>query len=327
MDLRGNMDDNVEITLLQDDVEISEPLVADYILPTATANTLGGVKIGDNIQIDNGGHISVPTASAGTLGLIRIGTGLAIDDNGVVTATGEYQLPQATKTTLGGVYVDDELNDESVNPVQNSVITTEISNVSSNLTDLSNTVDTLSDTVSGYSDTISALSDSVTDMADDVAANTSGVASNTYSIQTLTSDVSDLATDVTNQGNAINDMTSTLNDATFVYNDVILFNETDNGTWSEGQVRINRRGKVGALTSTLKGTASALTIPANDEVVVATMTDSTYFPSYPSYASIYTGDVFLQCRINTYGEFIVENNTSSNITIDRIIGTIPIIFV
>ena len=72
------MNEEVEIILQQDSVEVTEPLVADYILPTATTNTLGGVKIGDNINIDTTGHISVPIASTSTVGLVKVGTGFAV---------------------------------------------------------------------------------------------------------------------------------------------------------------------------------------------------------------------------------------------------------
>ena len=34
------MNEEVEITLLQDEVSVETPLVADYILPTATSSTI-----------------------------------------------------------------------------------------------------------------------------------------------------------------------------------------------------------------------------------------------------------------------------------------------
>jgi hypothetical protein len=49
---------------------------------------------------------TTPTASASTLGLIRIGPGLSIDGSGIVTASGSaYTLPAATVSSLGGVIV------------------------------------------------------------------------------------------------------------------------------------------------------------------------------------------------------------------------------
>lgn len=318
--------DDIEIILQPQEVSVTEPLVSDYVLPKATATVLGGIKVGDNLSVASDGTLSSPIASVSSAGVIKIGDGLSVDGNGVVSATTSYTLPQATKTTLGGVYVDDTLSLSSYNPVQNTVITTRFNNTDNTITGIQSDVSDLGDTVGTLGDTVDGLSDTIDDMSDDVTANTNGVASNTSSIQTLTSNLGGLSNTVTQHGNAIADMTNTLNNATSVYNEVILANETDNGTWSDGQVSINRRGKVGVLTSTLEGTASALTIPANDEVVIATITDSDEFPIYPSYASIFVGVSFMQCRISTNGEFIIENHTASNVTVDRVVGTIPIIF-
>lgn len=56
----------------------------------ATQNTLGGVKIGDGIDVTNDGTISMdmPTASSQTLGGVKVGNGLQIDANGVLSTEG-----------------------------------------------------------------------------------------------------------------------------------------------------------------------------------------------------------------------------------------------
>ena len=66
-----------------------------YVLPVASANTLGGVKVGTGLAIDangvlaaTGGGYVLPVASASELGGVKIGTGLSIDANGVLSATG-----------------------------------------------------------------------------------------------------------------------------------------------------------------------------------------------------------------------------------------------
>lgn len=63
-----------------------------YVLPTASANTLGGVKVGSNLSIADGvlsasAPYSLPTASADTLGGVKVGSGLSIAD-GVLSASG-----------------------------------------------------------------------------------------------------------------------------------------------------------------------------------------------------------------------------------------------
>ena len=65
-----------------------------YVLPTASAETLGGVKVGNNLSIDANGALSgsapysLPTASAETLGGVKVGDNLSIDANGVLSASG-----------------------------------------------------------------------------------------------------------------------------------------------------------------------------------------------------------------------------------------------
>ena len=78
-----------------------------YTLPAATTSTLGGViPDGTTITVDANGNIAaaaggyvLPTASATVLGGIKIGSGLSIDGNGVVNATGGSTVPQIQDLT------------------------------------------------------------------------------------------------------------------------------------------------------------------------------------------------------------------------------------
>lgn len=101
----------------------------------ATGNKLGGVMVGDNINQDSDGKISVPRATASSLGVtwpgdgldidshdamtlrpatatsiggVKAGDGLSIADDGTLSAT-SYSLPTASATTLGGVKVGSNL--------------------------------------------------------------------------------------------------------------------------------------------------------------------------------------------------------------------------
>lgn len=62
-----------------------------YVLPPATSSTLGGVKVGSNLTVEQDGTLSaaapytLPNASASTLGGVKVGSGLAIDANGVLS--------------------------------------------------------------------------------------------------------------------------------------------------------------------------------------------------------------------------------------------------
>lgn len=77
----------------------------DLIVNPAGANSLGSIKVGNGLEINNTGVLSVrnyqaytlPPATANTLGGIRVGSGLSIDADIL-----SLNLPIASNTTLGG---------------------------------------------------------------------------------------------------------------------------------------------------------------------------------------------------------------------------------
>lgn len=65
-----------------------------YVLPVATSDTLGGVKIGNNLEIDEEGVLSapdptpayeLPIASDETLGGVKVGDDMEIDEEGAIS--------------------------------------------------------------------------------------------------------------------------------------------------------------------------------------------------------------------------------------------------
>ena len=87
---------------------LNKPTIpSEYTLPAATTSTLGGViPDGTTITVDANGNIAaasggyvLPTASATVLGGIKVGSGLSIDGNGVLTATGGSTVPQIQDLT------------------------------------------------------------------------------------------------------------------------------------------------------------------------------------------------------------------------------------
>lgn len=317
------MDDEVEIILQQDSVDVTEPLVADYVLPKASSTTLGGVKIGDNINISSDGHISVPMASSNTLGLIKIGSGLTIDANGVVTASGEYNLPQATKTTLGGVYVDDELDDESVNPVQNATVTTAIDGVSSELTTLSGTVDDLSDDVDDLSSTVTTMSGTVGGLSSSVSTNTINIATNTGNITTLSTDVGLINQSLTRIGNDIDTMsgqiTDLMQDITYTY----TYEDIDDTVWTAGEIDIRGKGFYAVMYINLEG---SLTIASGSSVTLFTLPQDA-IPAYNAFsgADIVDGSISVTVDSSNGNINLINNNTSS-VNVGKLNASIPIIY-
>jgi archaellum component FlaC len=317
------MDEEVEIILQQDSVDVTEPLVADYILPKASSTTLGGVKIGDNINISNDGHISVPMASDGTLGLIKIGTGLSIDANGVVTASGEYELPQATKTTLGGVYLDDELNDQSVNPVQNATLTTVISGIDSNVTDLTNSVDDLTETVTDVSTAVTGMASTVSTLNSTVSGLSTTVSGQSSAIATNTSDIGTINTTLTNHGNDIATIGGQVSDLYQDISETYTYEDIDDTIWTAGDIEIRGKGFYAVMYIQLEGT---LSIPTGSSVTLYTLPNDA-IPAYDAFggADIVDGSISIKVD-STNGNINLINNNTTSVNVGKLNASIPIIY-
>lgn len=84
-----------------------------YTLPIASANILGGVKVGSGLSITPEGVITavantyvLPTSTTDSLGGVKIdGATIVINGAGVISAT-QYSLPTASELVKGGVKVD-----------------------------------------------------------------------------------------------------------------------------------------------------------------------------------------------------------------------------
>ena len=93
-----------------------------YVLPTATANRLGGIKVGSGLTVQNDGTLSaegggsVPVATTGSTGVVKIGSGLTIQNDGTLSAN-EPQIPVATTATTGVVKIGAGLNVDSAGTI------------------------------------------------------------------------------------------------------------------------------------------------------------------------------------------------------------------
>ena len=317
------MNEEVEITLLQDDVTVETPLVADYILPTATANTLGGVKIGNNIDIDSTGHISVPIATNSNIGLVKPGTGLAVSSDGTLTATGTYELPEATKTTLGGVYVDDELSTTSTHPVQNAVVSLELQELDGDITTINGTVSGLSTTVGNLSTTVGNLGTSVTNLSGTVTNQGNDISTIQGNINTINGNITDINDDLTNTGNALTTLQGTVDPLVANYDEAINGTAIDDTIWTNGDVRIYRRGRTGVIYVNLQG---SLTIADGTSEIIHTIDDSDNFPTIESIAFLSSDAGWLETVVNTDGEIVVYNNSGASITLTELKGNIPVVW-
>lgn len=253
------MPENININRQQHNITISEPM-RDYHLPIASATVLGGVKIGNNLTIEEDGTLNaesieytLPTASASVLGGIKVGSNLTIND-GVLTSNVDSTLSTATSAT---------------NPVQNKVVSSAISaleNTTNTLDDRLDSVEgnysTLSNTVSGIGSDITSIQSSISEISDDVSANTSAIGTNTTAIETNASAITALGNrvtsaegSITDQGNAINEMAGEIDDFTLQSDTNVEYSYLlPINTWSAGKITYSRRGKTGLIQFDLTGT-------------------------------------------------------------------------
>lgn len=316
------MDEEVEIILQQDSVEVTEPLVADYILPTASSDTLGGVKIGDNINIDSTGHISVPTAGSSTAGVIKVGTGLTIDANGVLSSD-IRDLPQATKNSLGVVYVDDELNTLSQNPVQNAVVSLEMAEIDGTVSGLSTTVTNLGTTVTNLGTSVTNLTTSLATLSDTVTNQGNSISTIEGNITTIQGDIDDINDDITDLGNGMAQYQGYVDPLLVSNEEIFEYTNLDTpADFTGGNLTVYRRGRTGIINFYLEAT---LTLASNTPYNLCKVNvDNT--PTYESYGILLTDDGEISVTITSAGNIILQNLTATSKTITKITGNLPVVF-
>lgn len=317
------MNDEIEIILQPSEVEVTTPLVADYVLPKATATVLGGVKIGANVNVSSDGTISIPTASTTTGGVIKVGNNLSIDENGVLSASTDYTLPQATKTSLGGVYVDDTLDNSSLNPVQNSVVTTNIATISTNVENLSDSIDTANDNISTLTSDISTIYSGVSSLSANVSTNSNAISTINSEISTIGDNITTINTTLTGHGNSIDALSGLVNSLSEVISETYTYQDIDNTIWTAGEIDIRGKGFYAVMYINLEG---SLTIPSGSSVTLFTLPQD-YIPAYNAYggADIVDGSISVKIDSATGAITLINNNTSS-MNIGKLNASIPIIY-
>lgn len=91
------------------DVEWVDP---NLQLTPATTTELGGVKVGDNIDVTVDGTISVPIATSTKLGVVKAGTNVSIDGSGAISVSKGAGINTVkdipdVNTTVGGAALTD----------------------------------------------------------------------------------------------------------------------------------------------------------------------------------------------------------------------------
>lgn len=92
------MDNNVSVQTAISNIQNQ----GGYTLPTASSSTLGGVKIGSNINISSG-TISVKTATTSALGVVKIGSNISV-------SSGTISVPTGSTSTAGVLSVGSNIS-------------------------------------------------------------------------------------------------------------------------------------------------------------------------------------------------------------------------
>ena len=295
-----------------------------YHLPIASADTLGGIKVGNNLSIEEDGTLSaesaeynLPTASTSRLGGVKVGGHLDIT-NGVLSVT-----------------VDSTLNVNSTNPIQNNTVTTAISTLTnttetltSDLSDLSGSVSLLSGTVTSQGDSISLLEGTVSGLSDDVSTNTNNIEDNTNDISDLSGSISllegrmDAAEDnITDLQNGATELTSDVNllkhqASETITNSYLL----PVSTWTDGSIQLERRGKMGTFIFDLTCTLSL----HNTDVQIYTLTNN--IPNVTTYSNLLTDDGTILCKIDDLGVITLMNPEGNSKTITHVYGQVTVVY-
>lgn len=313
-----------EINIHQSTPQINiDTATRTYHLPIASETTLGGIKVGNNLTIEDDGTLNaeqtsyqLPTASALTLGGVKVGDSLTIS-NGVLNAK-----------------VDSSLSASSSNPVENSVINSSVTTLTSGLQAANTNIGTLQTNLGTLSNTVSGHTTSISDLNTTVSAHTTAIETNTDNISNNTSAISDLSTAVggiddrlttaegtiTDQGNSINELGGNINallistDTDITYSYLLPVS-----TWTAGSLTIHRRGKVGYIDFNVTGNYTLGSTP----ILLYTLET---LPLQESRTILLSDGGAIIASVNTSGEIYLENISGSNITLTTLQGQLTIFY-
>lgn len=292
----------------------------NYHLPIASATTLGGIKVGTNLTIEDDGTLNaesteyqLPAATSSTLGGIKIGSGLSISD-GVASVT-----------------VDSALDLDSTNPVRNSTLTSNINTLTSavqeagsSITSLSGIVSNLSTTVSTHTSSISSINSTLDNHTTAIQANTDNIATQASSISNNTYAIGELDTRLTNAEGSITSLNDSV--ATLTDDDVTTIQYTElspASTWTAGNITVIKRGNVGFVYIDLEG---SLSLTSGSSEVIYSFED--VIPLVKSSSVLLTDDASIIGEFDdyTYELSFTNINSQHSVTFTKVKGCIPIVF-
>ena len=294
----------------------------NYHLPIASATTLGGIKVGRNLNIEDDGTLNaepteydLPVATPDTLGGVKIGNGLNIS-NGTVS-----------------VDVDAALDPDSTKPVRNSIITSNINalisaiqDAGSSITAISNILSTLNNSVSTNTSDIAALQTTVSNQTTAIQTNTSNISNNASAINNINGSLDLLDGRISTAESNITDIQTDITDllplSDSSVTEVAYSSLLPATSWTSGNLLIVKRGKVGFIYFDLQGN---LTISASSSVVIHNFAD--LVPSVKASATLMSDAGTIVGELDDYSYNLnLINLTQNPITITNLKGSIPLVF-
>lgn len=315
----------INIQRREQDVNI-DTATRTYHLPIASATQLGGIKVGDNLTIEEDGTLNanpagytLPTATASTLGGIKVGDKLSISDGTLSVTT------------------DSSLSSSSTNPIQNNTVnsaltslTSTVQNNTTSITNLNTALGNLTTIVNGYSTTIGNLSSSVTSQGEDITANTNAISDNSDAIASNGDAISDLQSRMTTAEDDIDNVELDISDLTTTVTDLNILTETEItysyllpvSTWTAGKLTYEKRGKTGVIYVDIQG---ILHLAGGGSTVLHTFNGLELYADASGVLLSDDGAVLVQLNATT-GELTLSNITNNNQTITNLQGSIPLVF-
>ena len=308
----------INIIRRQNTVDITDD-IQGYHLPIASETQLGGIKVGNNLTIEEDGTLNaesteyeLPVATAEELGGIKIGSGLDINNGAAY------------------VKVDTVLSSVSANPLTNATVTSAITTLtsgvqtnSSNISNLNTSLGNLSTTVGTQGNTISTLSSSVTAQGDSIAAISNDISDINDNLSSLSDSVVSLGNRMTTAEGDIDNLEIDVTSLTTLTDDEITYSYLlPVSTWTAGSITLERRGKMGVLTIDLEGD---ITLASGNSTIVYTFTDLNLF--LPVSAVLMSDDGAILGEVDDETSNFTLNNISAHSQhITKLKGSIPLVF-
>ena len=316
--------EDIEIEQLDDDIiqvdffEGESPSNHNVVKKTSR-NNYGIVKIGDNINVQDG-IISIPIATSETAGIVKFGNGFIIQDGTVSVENSNLNL--ATDKKAGIVYLDNNLNHESENAIKNSVVTDKIITLENNQKTLNINYNNINSVLVKVNEKNEDLSRQLVVINEKNNNNLTSITNTQNSISDLSLEVQSLRTLLTSINNNVKELSASLVGATRVIN-FDISNTNISSDWNEGFIAIRGKGSIGIININLIG---SVILEPNTEYVLYTLNEEMK-PFYNAFSLISTNTKIITCSVNANNGIIsLHNKSDQQITITTLNGSIPIIY-